>query len=243
MTTQTTQQPNQTMGNQPNAPVSFDVQQPVQQQASQDPVGNQQQTQQAPQDDKKIEPFKTFVSQQDYDNEIAKIRGVYEHKAEANILKSLGLKPEDKDKLAKFKEAYEASLTKEEKQEEALKQLHDLQASISEKDAIITALTKLSGKTSEDVIKFVKMAKGLVSEETSIEQALDEVMELAKAKTQPKPQVSSQPLNQGSDNGTIEKNPFKEGADFNVTEQGRLIKSDPVKARELAKRANYPINF
>ena len=225
--------------NQPNAPVSFAVesQNPPINQAS-DPQIQQEKQQDPPAKDN--QPFKVFASQEDFDNEVAKIRGVYEHKAEASILKQLGLKPEDKDKLTKFKEAYEASLTEKEKQDEKLRQLDELERAVAEKDAIITALAKLSGKTIDDVLKYVKMAKGLVSDEVTIEQALDEVMDFTKAK----PKIISQPLNMGSDGGSHdEKNPFEKGNNFNLTKAGELIKQDINKARELAKKANYPINF
>lgn len=238
-----------TVANQPTAPISFGVNQS---QGQQDPQtqqqaqsNNQNQGQQQPQQgsQQSEQPFKAFATQKDYDDEMAKLRGSIEYKIESNILKALGLKPEEKDKLAKFKEAYDASLTKEEKQQQELAKLTELQQSVAEKDATILALTKLSGKTSEDVTKLVRMARGLVSEDVTIEQAIDEVMELSNAKQQPqKPTIVSQPLNQGSDEN-IEKNPFKEGKDFSLTEQGRLFKQDPNKARMLAKQANYPINF
>lgn len=237
------------VANQPNAPISFGVNQnqgqqdpQTQQQAqSNDQNQGQQQPQQGSQQSE--QPFKSFATQKDYDDEMAKLRGSIEYKIESNILKALGLKPEEKDKLAKFKEAYDASLTKEEKQQQELAKLTELQQSVAEKDATILALTKLSGKTSEDVTKLVKMARGLVSDEVTIEQAIDEVMELSNAKQQPqKPTIVSQPLNQGSEEN-IEKNPFKQGKDFSLTEQGRLFKQDPNKARMLAKQANYPINF
>ena len=241
MTIQAQNTPNQT-SNIPTAPVSFDVNpnNGGQQQAQdQQPVQNQVAPQ--PSQDPVKQVFKSFATQEDYDNEIAKIRGSYEHKAEMDLLKKLGIKPEEKDeKLKAFKTAYEASLTKEQKQEQELAQLQELKEQIAEKDAIIVALTKLSGKTSEDVIKYVKMAKGLVSDEMGIEQALNEVMEFAKPK---KPQVITQPLNHGSDADPEEKNPFKAGADFNVTEQGKLYKENPQKARELAQKAGYKISF
>ena len=242
-----------TVANQPNAPVSFGVNQG--QQGQQEPQGQQQvqattqntqaqQSQQSQQQDpgKTEQPFKSFATQKDYDDEIAKLRGSLEYKVESNILKTLGLKPEEKDKLEKFKQAYEASLTKEEKQQQELAKLAELQQANAEKDAIISALTKLSGKTSDDVIKLVKMAKGLVSDEVTIDQAIDEVMELSNSAKAPKPPIVSQPINQGSE-GSMEINPFKEGKDFSLTEQGKLFKQDPNKARMLAKQANYPINF
>lgn len=240
------------VGNQPSAPVTFDAFGQQNQQPQQGAQDQQQQNQQQAQQPntqqqepaKSEQPFKSFATQKDYDDEIAKLRGSIEYKIESSILKSLGLKPEEKDKLAKFKEAYDASLSKEEKQQQELAKLAELQQSVAEKDAIISALTKLSGKTSDDVIKLVKMAKGLVSEEVTIDQAIDEVLEISKTKpnTPPTPPFVTPPLNHGSD-GSAEPNPFEQGKNFSLTEQGRLFKQDPNKARALAKQANYPINF
>ena len=148
-------------------------------------------------EEKKVEAFKSFATQKDYDDEAARIKGSAEHKAKQDILKKLGLGLDEMDKLEKMKSAYENSLSEEEKTAEALKELDTLKAQIVEKDAIIVALTKLSGKETADVTKLVKMAKGLVGEDCTMEQALDEVMALsiAKKQQQEKPPVASNPLN------------------------------------------------
>ena len=143
----------------------------------------------------------------------------------------LGLKPDEKDKLSKFKEAYDNTLSEAEKQAKNLENLNSevnlLKGQIAEKDAIISALSQLTGKNSNDVDKYVKMAKGLVDENTNIEQALAQVLSFAKVeeKTVPK----GKPLNEPS-TPQIEDNPFKTG---NLTEQGKIIKSDREKAREM----------
>ena len=186
------------------------------------------------------EPFMTFQTQADFDKHSAGILNSAKNKAEKELLALLGLKPDEKDKLAKFKEAYDATLTEAEKKAKELDRLTSetgtLKAAVAEKDAIIAAITKSTGKTAEDVLKFVKMAKGLVDENTTMEQALEQVFSMASAKTEPQkpsiPQGTPPAANQG--NPTAGENPFKTG---NLTEQGKLFKSDPEKARRLYKEA------
>ena len=185
-------------------------------------------------------PFKSFNTQEDYDNEMAKTRGVAERKVKAELFKQLGIDSEDK--LEAIKQAYQNSLTDKEKQEEALKELGTLKSELEESKAIITALAKTSNRPAEEITKLVKMAKGLVGDGVTIDQALDEVLALIKNQ-QPQQQKppASQVITKSSGNGNGgEKNPFKEG---NMTEMGKLIKEDINKARELAKLANYPVNF
>ena len=193
-------------------------------------------------EEKKVEIFKSFATQKDYDDEAARIKGSAEHKAKQDILKKLGLGLDEMDKLEKMKSAYENSLSEEEKTAEALKELDTLKAQIVEKDAVIVALTKLSGKETADVTKLVKMAKGLVGDDCTMEQALDEVMALsvAKKQQQEKPPVASNPLNNPVGGGVKEENPFETG---NMTKMGELMRSDFEKAKQLAKIANYPIKF
>ena len=161
-------------------------------------------------------------------------------KAEKELLAMLGLKPDEKDKLANFKEAYDKTLTESEKQakslEELKNQVKDLQEELSSKDAIIAALSHFSGKKMEDVDKVVKMAKGLVDENTTIQDALEQVFLLTKNKES----IKSPPLADGSKKLT-DKNPFAKET-FNMTEQGHLINEDRQKAREMYKLANgvYP---
>ncbi len=191
-------------------------------------------------------PFKSFATEEEFNNASAKIRG----SVEREILNTLGLKPEDKDKLAKFKEAYDNSLTEEQRKEEALQQLSSLKSEISEKDAIIVALTKLSGKDPVEVSKLVKMAKGLVGDDCTIEQALDDVMKFVNKPEPQAPQGQPQGLGQGQVPNVVSKplnnpsplpvqnenNPFK---NENLTAQGLLIRQDPTKARDLARQAGW----
>ena len=184
------------------------------------------------------QPFKTFATQEEFDRHSAGILNSAQKKAEKELLALLGLKPDEKDKLAKFKEAYDATLSESEKKAKELESLKNeetsLKSAIAEKDAIIAAITKSTGKKSEDVLKFVRMAKGLVDENTTMEQALEQVFSLASSKTEPAKTTpkGTPPANTASE--SPEENPFKTG---NLTEQGKLFKTDPEKARRLYKEA------
>ena len=116
-------------------------------------------------------------------------------------------------------------------------EVKSLKSQITEKDAIISALSKLTGKNSSDVDKYVRMAKGLVDENTSIDQALEQVLDFLKVPEQ-KPIPSGKPLNEPNSTPTVE-NPFSSG---NLTKQGEMIKSDREKAREMYFKAKgaYP---
>ena len=190
---------------------------------------------------KTTEPYKTFTSKEDFDRHSAGILNSAKNKAEKELLAMLGLKPDEKDKLAKFKEAYDATLSESEKQAKNLENLNDevksLKSQIAEKDAVISALSKLTGKNSSDVDKYVRMAKGLVDENTSIDQALEQVLDFLKV-PESKPIPSGKPLNEPNSAPTVE-NPFSSG---NLTKQGEMIKSDREKAREMYFKAKgaYP---
>ena len=190
---------------------------------------------------KTSEPYKTFTSKEDFDRHSAGILNSAKNKAEKELLAMLGLKPDEKDKLAKFKEAYDATLSESEKQAKNLENLNEevksLKSQITEKDAIISALSKLTGKNSSDVDKYVRMAKGLVDENTSIDQALEQVLDFLKV-PESKPIPSGKPLNEPNSTPTVE-NPFSNG---NLTKQGEMIKSDREKAREMYFKAKgvYP---
>ena len=190
---------------------------------------------------KTSEPYKTFTSKEDFDRHSAGILNSAKNKAEKELLAMLGLKPDEKDKLVKFKEAYDATLSESEKQAKNLENLNEevksLKSQITEKDAIISALSKLTGKNSSDVDKYVRMAKGLVDENTSIDQALEQVLDFLKV-PESKPIPSGKPLNEPNSTPTVE-NPFSNG---NLTKQGEMIKSDREKAREMYFKAKgvYP---
>lgn len=181
----------------------------------------------------KSEPYKTFASQEEFDRHSAGILGSAKQKAEKELLSLLGLKPDEKDKLAKFKEAYDSTLSESEKQQKELETLsvevQSMKEAIAEKDAIISALSALTGKQTDDVSKYVKMAKGLVDENTSIDEALKQVLSFAKPEETKVDVPKGKPLNDTTSLAT-EQNPFKNG---NLTEQGRLMSSDREKAREL----------
>lgn len=188
---------------------------------------------------KPSEPFKIFATQEEFDKHSAGILNSAKNKAEKELLAMLGLKPDEKDKLAKFKEAYDNTLSESEKQaqnvENLTNEVNSLKSQIAEKDAIISALSKLTGKNSADVDKYVRMAKGLVDDNTTIDQALEQVLGYLKVE-EPKsnPVPAGKPLNNPAPVVNTEENPFKTG---NLTEQGKLIKTDREKAREAYKSA------
>lgn len=181
--------------------------------------------------DEVVKPYKSFATQEEFDKHSAGILNNAKNKAEKELLAMLGLKPDEKDKLAKFKEAYDATLSESERQAKSLDELttkvSSLESSIQEKDAVISALVKLTGKTTDDVSKYVKMAKGLVDENTTIEQALEQVFEFTKVEVKTIP--VGKPLVE-NDNKLKEDNPFKQG---NLTKQAELIKTDREKARAM----------
>lgn len=182
----------------------------------------------------KTEPFKVFASQEEFDRHSAGILNSAKNKAEKELLAMLGLKPDEKDKLAKFKEAYDNTLSESEKQAQNLQNLtnevNSLKSQIAEKDAVISALSKLTGKDSADVNKYVRMAKGLVDDNTTIDQALEQVLSYMKVE-EPKanPVPAGKPLSNPAPT-LPDENPFKTG---NMTKQGELIKTDREKARAL----------
>lgn len=185
-------------------------------------------------------PFKVFASQEEFDKHSASIVHNAQKAAEKEILAMLGLKADEKEKLAKFKEAYEATLTDAEKKAKELESLTNetsaLKSAIAEKDAIIQAITRATGKKPDDVLKIVKMAKGLVDENTTMEQAIEQVFALSNtAKTEPpKIPTGTPPAESSTENPEV--NPFDKKT-LNYTEQGKLFKADPAKARAMYKAA------
>lgn len=190
---------------------------------------------------------KTFT-QQDLDNMAAKARGTAERETRRKILAELGLKDDEMDKLAQFKQAYQDSLSDEEKRTQIMDELQadnlKLTQDLEEKDYIIKALIELTGKKEDDVEKIVKMAKGLKTEDNTIEDAIKEVMSMVKVQDNPaKPAINvdiptSEPITQPSTNIQIsnQNNPWKMGS-INLTKQAELIKTNPELARKLMSEA------
>lgn len=193
-------------------------------------------------------------TQQDLDNMAAKARGTAERETTRNILAKLGLKSDELDKLSAFKEAYENSLSDEEKKNQVMEELQaenlTLAQEVEEKDYTIKALIQLTGKNEEDVAKIVKMAKGLKTDDNSIEDAIKEVITMIHPEptTIPAQQnldiPTSQPIQQPSTTVQIntQDNPFKAGS-VNLTKQGELIRNNPELAKKLASEAGVKLNF
>ena len=193
-----------------------------------------------------------LYSQQDLDNTAAKARGTAERETRRKLLAQLGLKDDEEDKLLKFKEAYENSLTDEERRSTEMENLKadnlKLSQDLEEKEYIIKALISMTGKKEEDVDKIVKMAKGLKTDTNTIEDAINEVLsmignQVTHTETTKENNIPmGQPLTQPST--TIEVNTqvnaFKP-EHFNLTEQGKLMRLNPELAKKLAGEAGVKL--
>lgn len=202
--------------------------------------------------EKKIEE-RTYT-QKELDNLMAKTRGATEREMQKKIANQLGMSSYDENMLYAMREAYENSLTDEEIRNQEFDDLNDenlnLMVELDEKDYMIQALMALSGKQPDDVMKIVKMAQGLKTEDNSVADCIKEVMGIIN----PQPIVNNttvtnnmpygKPLNQPSSSVAINAslNPFRAGS-INLTEQGRLWKENPELARKLAGEAGIKLNF
>lgn len=202
---------------------------------------------------------KTY-SQKELDDNAANTRRVTERETKKKLLAQLGLTLDDEEKLSKFKKAYEDSLTDEEKKQTELDNLQaeklKLTQDLEEKDYVIKALIEMTGKKEEDVEKIVKMAKGLKTDENTIEDAVREVIKMINPESvttnitgepnnnnqnpnMPKGQQIAQPSTVIID---TQDNPFKPGQ-INLTKQGKLFRENPELARKLAKEAGVELKF
>ena len=218
------------------------------------PQNNEGATQIKTVDTQTTEPKKVEAhaySQEQFDNAMAKTRGTTERETRRKILAELGLKDDEMDKLSAFKEAYQNSLSDEEKRNQIMEDLQaenlTLTQSVEDKDYVIKALVKLTGKKEEDVEKIVKMAKGLRTEDNSIEDAIDEVVSMIHVDNKPAQTIdinsnmpTSQNIQQPSDKLIVNtsENPFKAGQ-INLTRQGELLRTDPELAKRLKAEAGY----
>ncbi len=161
--------------------------------------------------------------------------------AEKELMSMLGIKT--KDELQKVKEVYESSLTQEQKLNNDLlnlqSQVNNLTNQLNEKDVIIATLSGMSGISIDKIKTITKMAMGLKDENTSIEDAVKTVINMVNQQQTP----VGKPLEQPGTHNPPAPNPFKRGEHFNMTEQAKLLREDPEKARRLAKEANYKLNF
>lgn len=240
----------ETQGANPEAnPVNGADNKPVETQGNDNTVVTPQTT-----EPKKDEGNKTY-SQKDLDDTAAKARGSAERETRRKILAELGLKDDEMDKLSAFKQAYQDSLSDEEKRVTELENLKadklKLKQDLEEKDYTIKALIELTGKKEEDVDKIVKMAKGLKTEDNTIEDAIKEVITMINpevATSNPvEPTVNpnmpkSEELLQPSKTVTIDttSNPFAAGS-INLTKQGELLRTNPELAKKLASEAGVKL--
>jgi len=208
-----------------------------------------------PTETKKEEGNEKVYTQKNLDDAYAKARGTAERETRRKILAELGLKDDEMDKLSAFKEAYQNSLSDEEKRNQVMEELQadnlKLTQDLEEKDYTIKALIKLTGKNEDDVEKIVKMAKGLKTDDNTIEDAIEEVISMINVEpTTPATKVvnpdvpTSTPIQQPSTTVQIntENNPFKAGS-INLTKQGELLRTNPELAKKLAAEAGVKLNF
>lgn len=203
----------------------------------------------------KKEAEKTY-SQSDLDRNAADTRRATEREVKRKILAELGLKEGEEEKLSAYKQAYDDSLSDEERKAEELEQLQsdniDLLIQIEEKDYTIAALTRMTGKKPDEVEKIVRMARGLKTEDNTIEEAIEEVMSMIKVEpttpattmvneNMPKGQEIAQPSTSVQIN-TDKDNPFKAGT-INLTKQGELIRTNPELAKRLANEAGVRLSI
>ena len=206
-----------------------------------------------PQVDVKKDEGKTFT-QQDLDNIAAKARGSAERETKRKILAELGLKDDEMEKLSAYKQAYQDSLSDEEKRNQVMEELQadnlKLTQDLEEKDYVIKALIELTGKKEDDVEKIVKMAKGLKTEDNTIEDTIKEVISMINVEKpvepvvepnpdMPKGQALQQPSKVIIDN---QDNPFRAGQ-INLTKQSQLIRQNPELAKKLAAEAGVNLKF
>ncbi len=188
-------------------------------------------------------------TQQQLDDIAAKARGSAERETRRKLLAQLGLKDDEEDKLLKFKEAYENSLSDEEKRTTEMESLKaeklQLAQELEEKEYTIKALIAMTEKKEEDVEKIVKMAKGLKTDSNTIEDAINDVLSMINIKPEPPTTTDipvGQPITQPSNNVIVDTqvNPFKAGQ-INLTEQGKLLRTNPELAKKLASEAGVKL--
>lgn len=202
---------------------------------------------------KKEEP-KTY-SQEDLDKNAADTRRATERDTKKKILAELGLKEGEEDKLSAYKQAYQDSLSEEEKRNQVMEELQadnlQLAQDVEEKDYIIKALVELTGKNEDDVSDIVKMAKGLKDDNNTIEDAIKKVISMINiTPTNPATTVvtdnpdipTGNELTQPSTviQVSTQDNPWKPGS-INLTKQAELLKTNPDLARRLKVEAGYKI--
>jgi chromosome segregation ATPase len=198
------------------------------------------------------QPQGIFKTQLELDNEAKRIRQTTEAETKKQILAKLGLKPEDIEKLGDIKTVYESSLSDGERLNNTISTLQtenvDLKNQLGNKDFEISALKAIVGEQSAKADMIVKMAKGLKDDNTTIEEAIKQVMSMVSISnqatdTQQANQIpTGNPLQQPNNQQLPQPNPWKTDQ-LNMTEQAKIYKQDPELARKLAKDAGVIWNL
>lgn len=165
-----------------------------------------------PSDDKKSEDDKTFTQE-----DVNKIAAKEKKSAKEAILKELGIEDFDnaKDGMKKFKEWQDSQKTEQEKQQEKLNNLSKEKDSLSTENqdlkAQLSAMKKgVLGDSVEDV---VALAKQRVSDDVTIDEAIDQIIEkyphfAGKEEEEPNsPQIVT-PGNPNGGSRSTDNNPF-----------------------------------
>ena len=166
------------------------------------------------------------------------VKVVDEKETRRNILKSFGIK--DESEINKMREVYNNSLSDTEKvinENESLKLINqELSKQVTELNELVTILKLRNNVELSEVETTLKMARGLVSETTNIEDALKIVLEKTKGV-----ELKGKPLEQQSERGVENNiNPF-DSKNLDLQRCNELFLKYPQKAKQLAKKAGFPL--
>jgi len=162
-----------------------------------------------------------------------KVKVKTEQEIKREILKNLGIKSDSE--FDKMRKAYEQTLTERERTANELEKLKELNMEYKrkndEQNDLITIFKLKNNNDLDEMETTLKMARGLINEDTDIEAALKIVLD----KTA-KPNLKGKPLEQQTNRTGELVNPF-DPKTYNAKECNELFKSDPEKAKRLAKKA------
>lgn len=170
--------------------------------------GEQEQTNETGTDSQEQSEEKLF-RQEDVNNIVAREA----KKAQEKLLKELGIDDFDnaKDGLAKFREWQESQKTEQEKQQEKLQELQTNNETLANKNANLKAqlVAVKKGVKADSVEDVIALAERLVNDETTIDDAIKQVIEkypqFAQSEEEQKPNFTT---GQHQTNGNSSNDPF-----------------------------------